>query len=226
MCDETCIPQKTQCPDKQNQVSGISLPRWLSSIKAFFFYCHNRKGFKDELLPNGKHRLHSNPLFITLKYCFQSTHILFFLPAYLWARLIDRPWPALPSTDTSIMMWSIHLHLWSKNPCHALQKNIIFTKSSICRKKERTPILFFSNSECYSLKIKNSGLWIRVGPSVSLSLGAAMTTPPLSQLRNGFPLFAFLLMLQIANSFLLLLSLSLRWGDGKKKSSFVQAGPI
>lgn len=62
----------------------------------------------------------------------------------------------------------------------------------------------------FSLKIKISGLWIWVGPSVSLSLGAAMTTPPLSQLRNGFPLFAFLLMLQIANSFPLLLSLSLR----------------
>lgn len=63
---------------------------------------------------------------------------------------------------------------------------------------------------------------IRMGPSVLLSLGAAMTTPPLSKLRNSFPLFAFLLMLQIANSFLLLLSLSLHWGE-KNPHLFKQA---
>lgn len=63
---------------------------------------------------------------------------------------------------------------------------------------------------------------IQLGPSVLLSLGTAMTTPPLSQLRNSFPPFAFLLMLQIANSFLLLLSSSLHWGE-KNPHLFKQA---
>lgn len=116
------------------------------------------------------------------------------------------------TADTSITKSAQHLLLCSESHCHGrVQKHIIFTKTAFAGRSKFNSLLF--KSECFCLKIKNSGLWIWVGPSVSLSLGAAMTTPPLSQLRNGFPLFAFLLMLQIANSFLLLLSLSLRWGE-------------
>lgn len=161
----------------------------------------------------------------SLFFFFSSTHLSpldFFLKDALYL-LID--WQTL--TRSSRQQWHIR-HEVSLTSAPVLLRQSTKThhlnrKAALAaRKKERNPLRL--SRLCFGLKIKNSGLWFPVGPSVSVSLGAAMTTPPLSELRNGFPLFAFLLMLQIANSFPLLLSLSLRWG--RKKPSFVQADPI
>lgn len=99
--------------------------------------------------------------------------------------LIDRPWPTPHiNGDTSNMRSVQHLLLWGSSQCHGgVQHNSFYRKSL---QEEETPL---SSLSCWVFLscLGSSGLRIRVGPSVSLSPGAAAATPPLSQLRNGFP---------------------------------------
>lgn len=116
-----------------------------------------------------------------------------------------------------------HLLRCSESNCHgSAQKMIIHKKQHL--HEEIPPSLSLLSLWVCLFQVKDKEFWVEICRSIRLVVfGPSLTTPPLSQLRNGFPLFAFLLMLQIANSFSLPSVFVFALGGGP---SFVEAGPI